>query len=216
MGRVPFASLTHALDSALGVGRTEPRTGIDFTGEFCQKGKKSGCPKLTGVGLRAKNLAGFKVKVYAAGVYLDDKVAKDVLRKYSKVPSDKLEKDQSLFNKITSEKGMEKTVLLRFARTVDGEKIMSAFDERLKPALSGTAELEAFQGYFQGMKLEKGQALSFSAAHGVLTTNHNGKVLGSINSSKLCEVLFDAYLGADPVSHDLKKDVAAGVAQLLA
>jgi len=145
---------------------------------------------------------------------LDEKVAKDVLRNYSKIPSATLKKDQSLYQRITSEKRMEKTVLLTFARNVGGEKICEAFDERLEPVLSGTKELETFQKYFRGMKLAKGQSLSFSATHGVLTTNYNGKILGSINSNKLCEVLFDAYLGTNPVSPDLKSDVAAGVATL--
>jgi hypothetical protein len=50
-------------------------------------------------------------------------VAKDVLRNYSKIPSAKLKKDQSLYQRITSEKRMEKTVLLVSLATSADERL---------------------------------------------------------------------------------------------
>jgi len=50
-------------------------------------------------------------------------------------------------------------VQLVFARGVKGETMKGAFDERLKPTLNGTKEMAAFQKYFDGLTLEKGQRL---------------------------------------------------------
>lgn len=37
--------------------------------------------------------------------------------------------------------------------------MLNALDERLRPTLEGTPELDEFRTYFNGVKLEKGQSL---------------------------------------------------------
>eukprot|EP00238_Polyblepharides_amylifera_P005503 CAMPEP_0196581286 /NCGR_PEP_ID=MMETSP1081-20130531/33434_1 /TAXON_ID=36882 /ORGANISM="Pyramimonas amylifera, Strain CCMP720" /LENGTH=197 /DNA_ID=CAMNT_0041901463 /DNA_START=364 /DNA_END=957 /DNA_ORIENTATION=- len=196
---------------------TEPKTGLAFDGEFCLNDAKKNCAKLTGVGCRIKSLAGIKVKVYAAGIYLDNKVAKVELGKYSSLAkADKLKESVEMFEDVINSAAMQKTLQLVFARNLKGASVRDALSERLKPKLGGSTEYKDFQSYFDGVQLKKGQNLSFSSVNGVLTTQFEGKTLGCINSPALCEALFDIYLGSNPVSKELKENLALGVAQILA
>mmetsp|Transcript_43929 Transcript_43929/g.82142 ORF Transcript_43929/g.82142 Transcript_43929/m.82142 type:complete len:166 (-) Transcript_43929:304-801(-) len=162
-----------------------------------------------------KNIAGIKVKVYAAGLYVDEQVAKRSLGKYKRTPAAELKHNNTLFTDLIMEKALEKTVQLVFARGVKGPAVLNALDERLRPTLEGTPELDEFRTYFNGVKLEKGQSLSFSSVYGVLTTKKDGKVLGSINSVPLCNALFDVYLGSDPVMPPLRDQVGESLARIL-
>jgi hypothetical protein len=90
---------------------------------------------------------------------------------------------------------VDKTVELVFARGVKGATMSGAFDERLKPTMAGTKEMAEFQHYFDGLNLAKGQRLSFAAVGGTLTTKLDTTVLGCIKSAKLCNAIFDSYIG---------------------
>lgn len=184
----------------------EPNTGLTFKGEFCSRANQRVCPSFAGRGARLKNIAGIKVKVYAAGIFVDEKVARSKVKANSHVTPTKT---------IASSNDIEKTIQLIFARGVKGPTVLAALDERLKPTLEGTAELTAFRELFKDVLLEKGQELSFTADRGVLTTKKNNKTIGAINSAPLCCALFDIYLGDDPVIKELKNEVAINMSKML-
>lgn len=192
----------------------EKSTGTRFDGQFCQRGG-SRCAPLSGVGVRAKNIVGIKVKVYAAGMYVDEQGAKGVLGKYKAEPAHKLKGTQQMYTDLVNAQHVDKTVQLVFARGVKGETMKGAFDERLKPTLNGTKEMAAFQKYFDGLTLEKGQRLSFSAVGGTLVTKLDKTTLGSIKSAPLCKAIFNSYMGSDPVSQELKEAVGVRMASVL-
>jgi hypothetical protein len=54
----------------------EPKTGLRLPGEFCVRGQTSDCAPLAGMGVRVKRIAGVGVKVYACGLYVHPKQAK--------------------------------------------------------------------------------------------------------------------------------------------
>ena len=96
-------------------------------GEYCVRGKTSGCAPLTGMGVRVKRIAGVGVKVYACGLYVDPSAARAAVgdayvgRKVSDVA-----KDQSLFATLLNDAKVEKTARLVFARDLDSAKVSDA------------------------------------------------------------------------------------------
>ena len=183
-------------------------------GEYCVRGKTSGCAPLTGMGVRVKRIAGVGVKVYACGLYVDPSAARAAVgdayvgRKVSDVA-----KDQSLFATLLNDAKVEKTARLVFARDLDSAKVSDALSERLRPALgAGSASLRAFESHFEGVQFKKGQSLTFSAVGGKLHTSIQGKEVGAIADPELCVALFDAYLGKDPVVPGAKQSLGEQLA----
>ena len=77
--------------------RVEPKTGLDFPELFCSRGS-AGCAELQGVGVRAKNIAGLHVNVYAVGVYVDEAALTRVVKpKHKGKAAAALAKDAALF-----------------------------------------------------------------------------------------------------------------------
>lgn len=74
----------------------------------------------------------------------------------------------------------EKTLRLVFARGVSADQVVDSFSERLVPALGkDSAPLKSFQGFFKGLKIDKGTVLTFSANKGSLIVASNGKQVGA-------------------------------------
>jgi hypothetical protein len=151
----------------------EPKTGLRLPGEFCVRGQTSDCAPLAGMGVRVKRIAGVGVKVYACGLYVHPKQAKQSLgdahlgRGVADVAG-----DQKLFDALLHDSSVTKTVRLTFARDLDSAKIADALSERLRPALGKDSKsLRTFEAYFDGVKFLKGQSLTFSADGGKLTTS---------------------------------------------
>jgi hypothetical protein len=192
----------------------EPKTGLRLPGEFCVRGQTSDCAPLAGMGVRVKRIAGVGVKVYACGLYVHPKQAKQSLgdahlgRGVADVAG-----DQKLFDALLHDSSVTKTVRLTFARNLDSAKIADALSERLRPALGKDSKsLRTFEAYFDGVKFLKGQSLTFSADGGKLTTSIRGKQVGVIDDAKMCVALFDAYLGKNPVVPGAKKSLGEKIA----
>ena len=184
------------------------------SGEYCVRGKTSGCAPLTGMGVRVKRIAGIGVKVYACGLYVDPSAARAAVgdRYVGRKVSD-VAKDQSLYAAVMNDAKVEKTVRLVFARDLDSAKIADALSERLRPALgAGSASLREFESHFEGVQFKKGQSLTFSAVGGKLHTSIQGKEVGAIADPKLCVALFDAYLGKNPVVPGAKQSLGEQLA----
>ena len=193
---------------------TEPKTGLRLPGEFCVRGQTSDCAPLAGMGVRVKRIAGVGVKVYACGLYVHPKQARDALgdahvgRGVAEVAG-----DQAVFDALLRDARVTKTVRLTFARNLDSAKIADALSERLRPALGkDSRSLRTFEAYFEGVKFLKGQSLTFSADGGKLTTSIRGKQVGVIDDAKMCVALFDAYMGTNPVVPAAKKSLGEKLA----
>lgn len=52
------------------------------SGEYCTRGKTTGCAPLNGMGVRVKRIAGIPVKVYACGLYVDPSVRRKLLHNH--------------------------------------------------------------------------------------------------------------------------------------
>lgn len=193
---------------------TEPKTGLRLPGEFCVRGQTSDCAPLAGMGVRVKRIAGVGVKVYACGLYVHPKQARDALgdahvgRGVAEVAG-----DQAVFDALLRDARVTKTVRLTFARNLDSAKIADALSERLRPALGKDSKsLRTFETYFDGVTFLKGQSLTFSADGGKLTTSIRGKRVGVIDDAEMCVALFDAYLGKNPVVPGAKKSLGEKLA----
>lgn len=77
----------------------DKRSGIVFPGEFCLTGT-SGCPRITGTGVRTKKIAGIKsLDIYALALYVDEPAIKRVLHsKFGSSTADALVKNPALFD----------------------------------------------------------------------------------------------------------------------
>lgn len=215
-----FACIT---TSRLGMDRSqrvelvkEPKTGLDLPGEYCTRGA-SACSPLAGLGVRVKKIAGIGVKVYAAGLYIDAEAAKKAVGdKYKGKSAAAVAKDDGLYSSLLTNPGIEKTVRLVFARDLDSKKISDALVERLVPRLgAGSPSIKEFEKFFDGIAFKKGQSLTFSAVKGALHTNIRGTQVADIKDSLLCEALFEAYLGPDPVIPQAKKALGEELAGYL-
>ena len=210
-GALGVPSTTNATAVAL---VEEPKTGLRLPGEFCVRGQTSDCAPLGGIGVRVKRIAGVGVKVYACGLYVHPKQARDALgeahvgRSVAEVAG-----DQKVFDALLRDSSVAKTVRLTFARDLDSAKIADALSERLRPALGKDSKsLRTFEAYFDGVKFLKGQSLTFSADGGKLTTSIRGKQVGVIDDAKMCVALFDAYMGTNPVVPAAKKSLGEKLA----
>ena len=209
-GRNLFACI---MTSRLGMDRStqvefvkEPKTGLQLPGQYCTR-DTSDCSPLAGIGVRVKKIAGIGVKVYAAGLYIDAEAAKKAVGdQYKGKSAAAVAADDGLYRSLLSDSSIEKTVRLVFARDLDSKKIRDALVERLVPRLGESSpSLKQFETFFDGIAFKKGQSLTFSAVRGTLQTNIRGSNAADINDSLLCEALFEAYLGPDPVIPQAKK-----------
>lgn len=179
---------------------------------------------LAGVGLRTKTI--FKVKVYAAGLYVDGAAAAAALSAWKGRDGEHLDRDAS-FRRAVVEGQFGKTLRLVMTRDVDSEDMVEAFDEVLKPRIvraqkrwqwtGGLEALGRFRRQFDLKELKKGTELVFTLhPDGRLVTSVGGRIKGEIESRALGWALFDAYLGDDPVQKDMREKLLSRFPGLLA
>ena len=138
---------------------------------------------LNGLGLRKK----YMVKVYVAGLYLEQK---------SSDPSSILKADSP------------KRIVMHFVRSVSKNQIVDAFNESFEnntPDAKQTmkAEIDQFLGALDS--LNDGNEMLFTYLPGTGTTVAiNGKEKLTITSPAFAPVLFSVWLGPKPPSSDLK------------
>lgn len=144
--------------------------------------------KLNGVGMRKATM--FKVKVYAAGLYVEE-TAKDAKAILGKDQAWRLD--------------------LKFVRDVDQEKMAEAFVEGFdknghKGQMAGAKKLGAMLG-----DMADNDVLSFAYVPGKgVTVKHNGKRKGSIAGAKFAQALLTVWLGKEPPNPELKEGLLAG------
>lgn len=175
---------------------------------------------LLGTGYREKIFAIIGVKVYAAGLYVNDSVFTRLDAWRGRSAAD-IQQDPSLFNKIF-EADLEKSLLIVLVRDIDGKTFWDALDEAISPRIkSPTADdksaLSTFRGVFQGKPLKKETSIFLTwvdPTKMLVSLSFDGmpsSVDATIASPNVASALFDVFLGGDPVSPTLKASVAKGL-----
>lgn len=153
-------------------------------------------------------------KVYAVGIYGEDKTIKSMTKKHAGASTDALIKSDSFF-KDFSENKSAKTLLLRFHREVSASDVADALGEALKPRVGDKAS-ESFQAFILdvvgGDKVRKGSDLFITCKGEKLwaSTTGGGDDASSISLKGLCPAIFMVYLGEHPVSPQAKEGFVKG------
>lgn len=182
--------------------------------------------RLLGAGPRF--MTPLRVKVYAVGVYIDEKEARSALSGFEYSNPEELERDERFWStfstprSIDGRKGFGKTFRLVCIREVAGKHMQNGFDRGLLKRVreadkkmnmpDGKQALKTFNGFF----LEKGsmavgcELLFVCSAHGTVDTWIDGVHYGQVKNDALCWALCDMFLGMKPVSKEIKQQVANG------
>ncbi|CAM9534811.1 unnamed protein product [Chrysoparadoxa australica] len=198
---------------AVSADRTESATSISFKDTIKLPGASSDA-SLAGLGVRVKKIGPVKAKVYALGIYVDEKAAVKDLDRYK--DEDDLTKNDGFYRDAKTS-AFEKTLVLKMARTVGTEKMVSALSESVKPRMSGgLSALSDFEAMLLAAVSKEGAAkkglqFGFVCKDDSLCISINGKDTGTIKSAPLRTALLDVYLGKGEVSPGAKKDFAAGI-----
>ncbi|KAF3676933.1 fatty-acid-binding protein 3, chloroplastic isoform X1 [Capsicum chacoense] len=213
-------SFTLKVASSSSVGSTEePATKVKFQRSLSLPGSSTSL-SLLGTGYREKVFAIIGIKVYAAGLYVNDSVFSrlDAWRGRSAA---EIQQDPSLFNNIF-EANLEKSLLIVLVRDIDGKTFWDALDEAISPRIkSPTADdksaLSTFRDVFQGKPLKKETSIFLTwidPTKMLVSLSFDGmpsSVDATIESTNVASALFDVFLGGDPVSPTLKASVAKGL-----
>eukprot|EP00903_Cladosiphon_okamuranus_P009853 g9363.t1 len=196
----------------------EKATSISFREKIKLPG--GGSSALMGTGVRVKKIGPAGVKVYAVGLYVDEKGAAKELERHKGEDGDSLGKNEGFFARVAKSK-FEKTMVLKMAREVGTEKMVSALAESVKPRMSGSSKsLDNFQDILlkavgKEGAAKKGMQFGFVCKPGALCVSVNGKDAGTVKSGTLSSAMVDVYLGKKAVSPAARKSFAAGIAGLL-
>lgn len=221
----PQAAASSSSSSSVGSAEyiEEPTTNVKFE----QSVSLSGCSSslsLIGTGYREKVFAIIGVKVYAAGLYLNQSVI-DKLSPWKGRSAAELQDDSSLFHSIF-QAPLEKSLQIVLVRDVDGKTFWDELDEAIAPRIKSPTSvddsaLSKFRSTFQGRPLKKGTFIFLTwldpskmlvcvSADGLPST-----VDATIESMNVTSSLFDVFFGESPVSSTLKASVANGLAMML-
>lgn len=160
------------------------------------------------------------IKVYAVGLYVDPKAAKQLLSsKQADISSREGIPEQAVFDDLAKSNEVEKSLRMVISfGGVNQKNFWSALEERLQPPMKKAGEmapLQEFGALFDGVKFRKGLQLNFtSSKDGALITQVDNKQVGIIDSPLLTRTLFDVYLGHNPVSPAAKESIGRGLINL--
>eukprot|EP01035_Chromulina_nebulosa_P018473 gene18473-24185_t len=178
----------------------EQSSGITFPALF--KGKNGNSLELVGVGVRVKQLGPIKPKVYAVGS--DSKTIKE---------------SKELQNELNSGSS-NKALVLRMARNVGADTMVSALSESVSPRMSGkdSYALSNFKSLLLDALKDGGaknkMVLSFETTNKGLAVSIDGVEKGVISSPTLCNAFVGVYLDNKPVSPALKDNIYTNLSQL--
>jgi hypothetical protein len=194
----------------------EPATGVQFDARKSVDGRNY---TLIGAGVRKKVFA----KVYAMGLYVEDVDGKrafpSLATKAGGTDKAKLtegDRAQSFvmwgaFNKIA---------VLHFVRDVDAGKIRGAFEEGLTDELAAKAPADVREATQAFLNLIDKDAKSgdeivlHTAPDGMVDISIGGDNKGSVQNVKLARKIWAVWLGARPISKDLRQDLVNRIDEL--
>ncbi|KAF2592926.1 hypothetical protein F2Q70_00042909 [Brassica cretica] len=201
----------------------EPATSVKFQRSVALPGCSTTL-SLLGTGFREKKFAIISVKVYAAGLYVNESILTG-LTTWKGRSADEIQRDSSLFNSIFQDQA-EKSLQIVLVRDVDGKTFWDALDEAISPRLKSPSPddktaLSTFQGIFQNRPLNKGSVilLTWTSPSKMLVSVSSGglpkDVDAAVESGSVTSALFDVFFGDSPVSPTLKSSLANQLAMVL-
>jgi hypothetical protein len=178
-----------------------------------------GSLKLTGHGMRRKNLFITEVDVYVASCYMNDAALKSVKGKGSDSGTEKLPDALMSVSSGFRDNTPVVAVNSKFVRDVGKDKIVESFNEAFKGCSpTAVASLKASLGEVLGDKgMAKGEEFQFfwyTMDNRGLVIVKDGKVKeteASADMNALKKRLLNVYLGANAVSPELVKAVAGSL-----
>lgn len=201
----------------------EPATKVKFQTSLSIPGCSTSL-SLTGTGYREKVFAIIGVKVYAAGLYVNQSIFTKLEAWKGQSAAD-LQQDSEFFDTIF-QAPLEKSLQIVLVRDVDGKTFWDALDEAISPRIKSptpvdTSALSTFRTLFQGRRLNKGTIIFLTwldSTRMLVSVSSDGlpsSVDATIESTNMISALFDVFLGSDSVSPTLKASVTSGLAALL-
>lgn len=201
----------------------EPATSVKFQRSVALPGCSTTL-SLLGTGFREKKFAIIGVKVYAAGLYVNESILTG-LSAWKGRSADEIQRDSSLFSSIFQDQA-EKSLQIVLVRDVDGKTFWDALDDAISPRIKSPSSddktaLSTFQGIFQNRPLNKGSVilLTWINPSKMLVSVSSGglpkDVDAEIESGSVTSALFDVFFGDSPVSPTLKSSVANQLAMVL-
>ncbi|GAY36652.1 hypothetical protein CUMW_279900 [Citrus unshiu] len=179
---------------------------------------------LLGTGYREKVFAIIGVKVYAAGLYINQSILSK-LNAWKGKGAANIQEDSSLFDTIYQAPS-EKSLKIVLVRDVDGKTFWDALDDAISPRIRiptpvDESALSTFRSIFQGRNLMKGTFIFLTwldPSKMLVSISGDGLPSGvdaTIESENVTFALYDVFFGGAPVSPSLKASVATGLATIL-
>ena len=157
------------------------------------------------------------VKVYAAGLYVDEAAIEGPLRSFRSSSAKALQADTAFLETVI-ELPAPKTLLLQFHRSVDAGAVTGALKDALSPRLDApvlAAFDEALAAALQPTGVPAGLKLYLSCSEGGLHIGvQSTEAARSVVEPAVCPALFDVYFGSAPISTPIRDGMAAGFAEL--
>ncbi|KAJ0103658.1 hypothetical protein Patl1_04977 [Pistacia atlantica] len=211
----------------------EPVTNVKFQTSLSLPG--CSCPlSLLGTGYREKVFAFIGVKVYAAGLYINQSIL-DKLSAWKGRPAAQIQEDSSLFdsvfrvgvaNYLYAAASLEKSLQIVLVRDIDGKTFWEALDEAISPRIIAPTgvdktALSTFRSIFQARPLKKGTFIFLtwlSSSKMLVCISSDGlpsAIDATIQSENVTSALYDVFFGGASVTPSLKASVATGLAKIL-
>ncbi len=187
----------------------EPATQRGFASRLIDNGHKL---TLLGVGARKKLF----VKVYAMALYVDETEARRAFpalavraggRDHAKLTSSDHAQSFVLWGTFT------KMAILHFVHDVDAAKLKESFSEGLAEELAATAPADvraaaqSFVALFDTDCKVGDEIVLRAAADTTLSVEVGGKIKSGPQNGKLARAVWSVWLGAKPISTDLRHDL---------
>ncbi len=194
----------------------EPSSGVKFDVSKSFMGRPATC---IGVGIRKAFVV---VKVYAAGLYVDDASGKPSFQKLLEGAGgnlDSLRNSPQLYNWIIQQ-DFGKSMEWVFTRDLEKGKMAKTIKESLERELGdlNAADVKEHADKFLAavdVPLKKWQRMVIVQRSGYeLTAQLDGKQVVSVKNKKIAQAIWRIYLGKQPVQKDLKKNLVANIDNL--
>ncbi|BFG28926.1 hypothetical protein CerSpe_152000 [Prunus speciosa] len=201
----------------------EPATKVRFQISLSLPGCSSSL-SLLGTGYREKVFAIIGVKVYAAGLYVNQSILNS-LNAWKGRSAAEIQEDSSLFSTIF-QSPLERSLQIVLVRDVDGKTFWDALNDAISPRIKSPtpvdeSALSTFRSIFQGQPLKKGTFIFLTwpdPSKMLVCISADGlpsSVDAAIESENVASALFDVFFGDTPVSPSLKSSVVNGLESVL-
>ncbi|KAK1271533.1 Fatty-acid-binding protein 1 [Acorus gramineus] len=161
--------------------------------------------QLNSLGLRKKQVLTIGVKIYAFGIYMDNKAMKDVVTsKMEKVPE---KPTKELYELVINSDVLAMVRLVIVFPALTMSMVRKQFDEGIGGSvkkLNGGKTDEELVSKVMGaakdsIKLSSGSVIEITRLPGyILQTKVKGELVSSVESELLCRAYFNMYLGDEP------------------